>query len=76
MAVVELRKCLIVLMIVYFFAVAFGFLASVPMVAHVYPQSECMLFAFAGQGNRLSYGHYASKEWFMGIILSFEIEFD
>ena len=63
MAVVELRQCLIVLMIVYFFAVAFGLLASAPMVAHVYPQSECMLFASAaGQGgDKLSYGHYASE---------------
>ena len=60
MAVMELKVALTVLMILYGLALFFGFLASVPMVLHVYPQSECLLFS-AQYGDSLSYGHYASK---------------
>jgi hypothetical protein len=60
MAVMELQVALTVLMILYGLSILFGFLASVPMVLHVYPQSECLLFS-AQYGDSLSYGHYASK---------------
>ena len=56
----ELQVALAVLMILYGLAFFFGFLASVPMVLHVYPQSECLLFS-AQYKDTLSYGHYASK---------------
>jgi|FrelakmetLWP11LW_1041352.scaffolds.fasta_scaffold398555_1 hypothetical protein len=60
MAVMELKVALTVLMILYGLAFFFGFLASVPMILHVYPQSECLLFS-AQYGDSLSYGHYASE---------------
>ncbi len=66
MAVMELQVALTVLMILYALAFFFGFLASVPMVLHVYPQSECLLFS-TQYGDSLSYGHYASE--FIYIIL-------
>lgn len=60
MAVMEFQVALTVLMILYGLAIVFGFLASVPMVLHVYPQSECLLFS-TQIGDKLFYGHYASK---------------
>jgi len=60
MTVVQAEKAMSILMILYGCAVVFGFLASVPMVLHVYPQSECLLFSSI-VGGRLNYGHYASK---------------
>jgi len=48
------------LTLLYGLATAFGFLASVPMVLHVYPQSECLLFS-SQIGDKLFYGHHASK---------------
>ena len=60
MAVVELRKCLITLVALYVFAVLFALVASVPMVMHVYPQSECLLFS-SENNSRLYYGHWACK---------------
>ncbi len=60
MAVVALRKCLIVLMILYALSILVGLLACVPMILHVYPRSECILFSSQG-GQDLYYGHYASE---------------
>ena len=60
MAVVELRKCLITLVVLYVFAVLFALVASVPMIMHVYPQSECLLFSSENQ-SRLYYGHWACE---------------
>jgi hypothetical protein len=60
MAVMQLEVALAVLMILYALSFFFGFLASVPMVLHVYPQSECLLFS-AQYGDTLTYGHYASE---------------
>ena len=60
MAVVDLGKCLIILMILYVFGICFSLMASIPMIIHVYPRSECLLFS-SQQGNSLSYGHYASE---------------
>ena len=61
MAVVEAEKAMLILMILYGCAIIFGFLASIPMVMHVYPQSECLLFSYPFQGgDRLSYGSHAS----------------
>lgn len=64
MAVVEAEKALLILMILYGVAVVFGFLASIPMVMHVYPQSECLLFSHAlgPTFDKLSYGTHASKK--------------
>jgi len=59
MAVVELRKCLITLIILYVLAVLFALVASVPMIMHVYPQSECLLFS-SENSSKLYYGHWAS----------------
>jgi len=59
MAVVELRKCLITLVALYVFAVLFALVASVPMIMHVYPQSECLLFS-SENNSKLYYGHWAS----------------
>ena len=61
MAVVEAEKAMLILMILYCCAVVFGFLASIPMVMHVYPQSECLLFSYPFQGDKLSYGSHASE---------------
>ena len=61
MAVVELRKCLIILMILYVLAFFGAMLAAISMIMHVYPQSECLLFSTSGQGGKLFYGNYASK---------------
>ena len=61
MAVVEAQKAMLILMILYGCAVFFGFLASIPMVMHVYPQSECLLFSYPYAGDKLSYGSHASK---------------
>ena len=60
MAVVELRKCLITLVVLYVFAVLFALVASVPMIMHVYPQSECLLFS-SENNSRLFYGHWACE---------------
>ena len=60
MAVVELRKCLITLVALYVFAVLFALVASVPMIMHVYPQSECLLFS-SENSSRLYYGHWACE---------------
>jgi len=60
MAVVEAEKAMLILMILYGCAVVFGFLASIPMVMHVYPQSECLLFSYPYGGDRLSYGSHAT----------------
>ena len=65
MAVVEAEKAMLILMILYGCAIIFGFLASIPMVMHVYPQSECLLFSYSFQGgDRLSYGSHASMSSF------------
>ena len=61
MAVVEAEKAMLILMILYVFAVLFGLDASIPMIWHVYPQSECLLFAGPEGPNRLSYGTHASE---------------
>ena len=61
MAVVELRKSLIVLIILYAFAALFAIVAAIPMIMHVYPQSECLLFS-TEVNQKLFYGHYASKD--------------
>ena len=63
MAVVEAQKAMLILMILYGCAVVFGFLASIPMIMHVYPQSECLLFSYTEPGDKLSYGSYASELW-------------
>ena len=60
MAVVELRKCLIILIVFYCLSAVFGFLASVPMILHVYPQSECLLFSNE-YNQKLYYGSYVRK---------------
>ena len=60
MAVVELGKCLVILMILYAFILVFALMAMIPMILHVYPRSECLLFS-SQSGNKLFYGHYASK---------------
>lgn len=59
MALFEADKVMIRLMILYGCAVVFGFLASVPMIYHVSPISECLLFSTVGRGGNLFYGHYA-----------------
>ena len=61
MAVVELRKCLIILMIFYALAFFGALLAAISMIMHVYPQSECLLFSTSGAGGKLFYGNYASE---------------
>ena len=61
MAVVEAKRAMMILMILYACAVFFGFLAAVPMFLHVTPISECLLFSYVGLGGKLYYGHYASK---------------
>ena len=61
MAVVEAEKAMLILMILYCWAVVFGFLASIPMVMHVYPDSECLLFSYPFQDDKLSYGSHVSK---------------
>lgn len=58
MAVVELKKCLVILMILYGLAMLFGLMGFIPMIAHVYPQSECLLYSYQIM-QKLSYGHYA-----------------
>ncbi len=60
MAVIQAKKAMIILMILYVVTILFGLLASVPMIMHVYPQSECMLFSYQS-GQKLFYGNYASK---------------
>ena len=60
MAVVQAQKAMVILIILYGFAAFFGLLASVPMIMHVFPQSECLLFS-APFGDKLSYGNHASK---------------
>ena len=60
MAVVDLGKCLVILMILYVFGIAFALMASIPMVIHVYPRSECLLFS-SQRGDSLFYGHYGGK---------------
>jgi len=60
MAVVEAKKALLIMIILYGFVALFGILAAVPMIMHVYPQSECILFSGHGFGDKLNYGHYAS----------------
>lgn len=60
MAVVQAEKAMLILMILNAFAMVFGFLASIPMVMHVYPQSECLLFSHPFGGGRLSYGTHAT----------------
>eukprot|EP00095_Tigriopus_kingsejongensis_P009673 maker-scaffold84_size396325-snap-gene-0.18 protein:Tk09673 transcript:maker-scaffold84_size396325-snap-gene-0.18-mRNA-1 annotation:"eif2 kinase if2k-d (incomplete catalytic triad)" len=59
MAVVELKKCLIILLILYALVLLFGLLASISMIIHVTPQSECLLYSYQIQA-KLSYGHYAT----------------
>jgi hypothetical protein len=61
MAVVEAEKAMLILMILYGCAVVFGFLASIPMVMHVYPQSECLLFSYGEKGDKLSYGDHSGE---------------
>jgi len=62
MAVVQAEKAMLILMILYVLVVVFGFVASIPMIWHVYPQSECLLFAGpeGPDGNILSYGTHAT----------------
>ena len=55
-----LRKSLTTLLVLYPLSCVFALLASIPMVLHVYPQSECILFSSSG-GGKLFYGHYASE---------------
>ena len=43
------------------YSLVFGFLASVPMIYHVSPISECLLFSTVARSGKLFYGHYASK---------------
>ncbi len=59
MAVVELKRCLVILIILYVFAALFAVVAAIPMIMHVYPQSECLLFS-SEVNQKLFYGHYAS----------------
>ena len=61
MALFEAEQVMIRLMILYGCAVIFGFLASVPMIYHVSPISECLLFSTVARSGKLFYGHYASK---------------
>ena len=42
------------------FAVLFALVASVPMIMHVYPQSECLLFS-SENNSKLYYGHWACE---------------
>ena len=44
----------------YVFAVLFALVASVPMIMHVYPQSECLLFS-SESNSKLYYGHWACE---------------
>lgn len=62
MAVVEAKKALVIMMILYGAVAIFGILAAVPMMLHVFPQSECILFSSYNQypSEKLNYGHYAS----------------
>ena len=63
MAVVEAKKALVIMMILYGAVAIFGILAAVPMMMHVFPQSECILFSSYNQfpSEKLNYGHYACK---------------
>jgi hypothetical protein len=60
MAVVDLKKCLVILIIMYVLALLFAIVAAIPMILHVYPQSECLLFSNE-INQKLYYGHYASE---------------
>lgn len=55
-----LAGSLLVLMGLYFLAAMFAVLASAPMIMHVNPRSECLLFSYQ-DADSLSYGNYASE---------------
>jgi len=59
MVVTEAKKAILILGL-YGWAVVFGFLASIPMLMHVYPDSECLLFSHPYGDDRLSYGSHVT----------------
>ena len=59
---VSLRRTYTILLIVYSLGAVFALLAGVALTWHVDPYSECLLYS-GPQGNRMEYGHEASKCW-------------
>ena len=60
--ITSLNASLTILMVLYFLAFLAAVLAGIPMIVHVSPKSECLLFSFQVTPNgKLSYGNYASK---------------
>ena len=57
---VSLKRTYMILLIVYVLAAVFGLLAGAALTWHVDPFSECLLFSHS-YGNKLYYGHEASK---------------
>ena len=57
----SLNTSLTILMVLYFLAFLSAILASIPMILHVSPKSECLLFSSQIGPGKLSYGNYASK---------------
>ena len=55
-----LRKCLVILMVLYVLSALFSLLAFIPMLMHVSPRSECLLFSKQG-GDKLYYGHHSRE---------------
>ena len=54
----KLEGALKLYMVLYFVAFLFTFLMSIPMLMHVLPKSECLLFVGAGreQSKKFEYG--------------------
>ena len=52
----SLRSMLVSLMTIYVLSVIGALMAAIPMILHVNPRSECILFA-----SQEGYGHYACK---------------
>ena len=54
----KLEGALKLYMVLYFFAFVFTFLMSIPMLLHVMPKSECILFVHSNydQSKKFEYG--------------------
>ena len=63
----SLNVLLVSLMTIYGLSVIGALMASIPMILHVTPRSECLLFsaAIGGGGGRLEYGNYISKSHYV-----------
>lgn len=59
MAVIQAKQAMIILMIFYALVFIFGSLASLAMLTHVFPQSECILFSGVDR-DKFHYGNHAS----------------